>query len=118
VLSSVHRSDQALGQSQSPSPPYQPPTTGPGSGRPPFGQETETNQDPMYRHAQQEAAKKRNVERQKKLLVDSDRIVQLADQLSTGVEHKGKDPTSAALSKKAEEIERLARSVRELMKSE
>jgi len=116
MLSSTHQGDNALGQSQLP--PQYPPTNGQGNGRPPFGQEPDTNQDPLLRHAQQEAARERNIERQSKLVADSSRIVQLANELSTGVEPKGKDPTSAAMSKKAEEIEKLARSVRDLMKSE
>jgi hypothetical protein len=72
----------------------------------------------MVHHAQQEAAKKRNIERQNKLVSDSSRIVQLANELNTGVEPKEKDTTPVAMSKKAEEIEKLARSVKELMKSE
>jgi hypothetical protein len=118
VISATHQGDNALGQSQSPAPPFQPPTTGPGSGRPPFGQETETNQDPMVHHAQQEAARRRNIDRQNKLVADSSRIVQLANELNAGVEPNEKDTTSGAMSKKAEEIEKLARSVKELMKSE
>jgi hypothetical protein len=116
MLSATPQGDNALGQAQAP--PQYPPTTGQGSGRPPFGQETDTTQEPMVRHAQEEAARKRNIERQNKLLADSSRIVQLANELSTGVEPKGKVPTSVAMSKKAEEIEKLARSVREHMKSE
>jgi HAMP domain-containing protein len=102
--------DSMLGQNQTPSP--FPPTTGQSSGRPPFGQEQEPTPDPVFRHAQQEAAKKRNIERQTKLTADSDKIVQLAQELSD------KDPTSPAMAKKAEEIEKLAKSVKELMKSD
>jgi len=117
LLSSGPRGDDAWGQIQQ-APPYQPPTAGPGSGRPPFGQEPDISQDPMVRHAQEEAARKRNIERQNKLLADSNRIVQLANELSAGVETGGKDPPPPAMSRKAEEIEKLARSVKELMKSE
>jgi hypothetical protein len=72
----------------------------------------------MLRHAEQEAARRRNIDRQHKLVADSSRILQLANELSTGIEPEGKDPTSAGMSKKAEEIEKLARSVKDLMKSE
>ncbi len=116
VISATHQGDNALGQAQAP--PTYPPATGQGSGRPPFGAETDATPDPMVRHAQEEAAKKRNIERQNKLQADSNRILELANELSTGVEPKEKDPTLAAMSKKAEEIEKLARSVKELMKSE
>ncbi len=116
LLSWMHRGDNALGQSQAP--PLFPPTTGQSNGRPPFGAETDTTQDPMLRHAQAEAAKRRNIDRQNKLVSDSDRIVQLASELNTGVDPNGKDPTSVAMAKKAEEIEKLAHSVRDLMKSD
>ena len=112
----VHQGDNALGQSQTPVP--FPPTTGQSNGRPPFGTETDTTQDPMLRHAQQEAAKRRNIDRQNKLVSDSDRIVQLASELNTGVDPNGKDAASIAMAKKAEEIEKLAHSVRDLMKSD
>jgi hypothetical protein len=111
AIASTHRGDKALGQSQ------YPPATGQGNGRPPFGAETDATQDPMLRHAEEEAAKRRNIDRQSKLVADSSRILQLANELSTGIEPEGKNPTSAAMSKKAEEIEKLARSVKDLMKS-
>jgi hypothetical protein len=116
VLTAAHRGDNAQGQSQTPSP--FPPTPGQNTGRPPFGQESEPTQDPMMRHAQEEAAKRRNTDRQNKLMADSDRIVQLAQQLSTAGEPDGKGAASPALAKKAEEIEKLARNVKDLMKSE
>jgi hypothetical protein len=116
VLAAMHRGDNALGQSQAPTP--FPPTPGQNTGRPPFGQESDSTQDPMMRHAQEEAAKRRNIDRQNKLNADSDRIVQLAQELSTAGEPDGKGASSPALAKKAEEIEKLARNVKDLMKSE
>ena len=117
VLTAAHRGDNALGQSQAPSP-FPPNPAQQNVGRPPFGQEPEGPQDPMMRHAQEEAAKKRNTDRQNKLMADSDRIVQLAQQLSTAGEPDGKGAASPAFAKKAEEIEKLARNVKDLMKSE
>jgi HAMP domain-containing protein len=110
TAAAANQSDRALGQSQMPS--SFPPTTGQSSGRPPLGQEPEPTPDPVLRHAQQEAAKKRNIERQSKLAANSDKIVQLAQELSN------KEPASSAMAKKAEEIEKLAKSVKELMKSD
>ncbi len=118
LVTAVPLGDTAQGQSQTPTPSPFPPTTGPTGGRPPFGQEPDATQDPMLHHAQQEAAKKRNIDRQNKLMANSDRIVQLATELSTGVEPNEKDPAAPAMAKKAEEIEKLARSVKDLMKSE
>ncbi len=116
ALTAAHRGDNALGQSQTPSP--FPQTPGQNGGRPPIGQEPDMTQDPMLRHAQEEAAKRRNIDRQNKLTADSDRIVQLAQELSTAGDPDGKGAASPALAKKAEEIEKLARNVKDLMKSE
>ncbi len=66
----------------------------------------------------EEAAKKRNIERQNELVADSGRIVQLANELSAAVDPEDKIRHRPRMSKKAEEIEKLARSVKELMKSE
>jgi hypothetical protein len=116
VLTATHRGDNALGQSQTPSP--FPSSQGQNPVRPPFGQDSEPTQDPMTRHAQQEAAKRRNIDRQNKLNADSDRIVRLAQELSAAGEPDGKEAASPALAKKAEEIEKLARNVKDLMKAE
>ena len=48
----------------------------------------------MMRHAQEEAAKKRNIDRQNKLNADSGRIVQLAQELSTAGEPDAKGAAS------------------------
>jgi hypothetical protein len=118
LLLPSHRGDSVLGQSQSP-PTVFPPIAGQGNGRPPFGAEPDANHDPMLRHAQGEAAKKRNIERQNKLLANSDRILQLANELNATAAPANKGPkTSAAMSKKAEEIEKLARRVKDLMVSD
>lgn len=116
ALTAIHQVGDAFGQSQTPTP--FPPIAGQNSGRPTLGQEPEPTQDPMLRRAQEDAAKKRNIDRQKRLLADSDKIVQLAKDLNTATAPNEKDPASPAMAKKAEEIEKLARSVKELMKSD
>lgn len=116
VLIVVHQGDNALSQNPIPSP--FPPSPAQNGGRPQLGQEPEPSQDPMQRHAQEEAAKKRNTERQIKLNADSDRIVQLAQELSVAGDPNGKGTASPALAKKADEIAKLARTVKDLMKFE
>jgi len=86
--------------------------------RVPFGQQQDTNQDPAARHAQEEAGKLRNVERQNRLVADTNKLVQLAQELKTEVDKSNKDMLSVSVVKKAEEIEKLAKSVKERMKSE
>ncbi len=105
-----------IGQVQQPSQfPQGPPQSGV---RLPLGEEPDTGQDPNLRRAQLEAARKRNIERQNKLVADTGRILQLAQELSADVEPGGKDPAPVDMAKKAEEIEKLARSVKDHMKSE
>jgi hypothetical protein len=116
LLAAAYRGGNAVSQTQ---PPSQLPTLpGQNGGRPPFGQESDTNPDPNLRRAQQEAAAKRNVERQKKLVAESNRILQLAQELNADVDPAGKDPLPSTIAKKAEEVEKLARSVKDLMRSE
>jgi len=51
------------------------------------------------------------------MVANSNRIVQLAQELNAEVDKSGKG-TPVIVSKKAEEIEKLAKSVKDLMKSE
>jgi hypothetical protein len=86
--------------------------------RVPFGQQQEPNPDPAAKHAQEEAAKLRNAERQKRLVTDTDKLLQLAQELKTEVDKSNKDTLSLSVVKKAEEIEKLAKSVKDRMKAE
>ena len=70
------------------------------------------------RHAQEEAAKQRNLDRQKRLVADTDKLLQLAQELKVEVDKSNKDMLSVTVIKKAEEIEKLAKSVKERMKAE
>jgi oligoribonuclease NrnB/cAMP/cGMP phosphodiesterase (DHH superfamily) len=61
-------------------------------------------------------AKKANVERQAALKNDTDKLVKLADELKEYVNKSNENILSLDVMKKAEEIEKLARSVKEKMK--
>lgn len=69
---------------------------------------------------QREMAKKlelrRNEERQKQLVKDTDRLLALATELKSEVDKTNKDVLSVEVIKKADEIEKLAKNVRERMK--
>jgi hypothetical protein len=96
-----------------------PPITTPSGqtgGRVPFGQE-EAEQDPAVRRAREEAAKKRNVERQNRIVADTNKLLQLSLELSSEVDTGDAGKLPAAI-KKAEEIEKLAKSVKERMRWE
>lgn len=60
-------------------------------------------------------AKRRNSQRQKQIVDDTARLVQLAQQLKDEAA-KGNAAGDSSFSKKAEEIERLAKSVKEKMR--
>ena len=115
LLTGVYRGDNVLSQTQG-APPF-PPLPGQNGGRPPLGDNTDATQGPFTHHAWEEAAKKRNIERQNRLVADSEKIFQLAQQLSATVD-TAKDPVPLGTAKKAEEIEKLARDVKDRMKSE
>lgn len=60
--------------------------------------------------------KARNDERQKKLIADTERLLALANELKADVDKSNKDTLSVDVVKKADEIEKLAHSVKEKMK--
>jgi hypothetical protein len=71
------------------------------------------NTDP-HRLEQQEEA--RSTERQKRLVADTDKLLALATDLKQQVDKTNKNILSVDVIKKAEEIEKLAHSVKERMK--
>jgi hypothetical protein len=79
-----------------------------GRGQPP-------GMDPLPRMEEQQA-RSRNSERQKRLVADTDRLLALVADLKHQIEQADKDGQPADVTKKAEEIERLAKSVKERMR--
>lgn len=72
--------------------------------------------DPMAPHRDQQQAKLRNEDRQKRLVADTDKLLSLATDLKEQVNKSTKDTLSVDVIKKADEIEKLAHSVKERMK--
>ncbi len=66
--------------------------------------------------AQQELAKRANQQRQAELKRDTDKLFQLATELKQDVDKTNEGVLSLEVVKKAEEIEKLAHSVKERMK--
>jgi hypothetical protein len=62
--------------------------------------------------------KLRNLERQKKLVADTERLLSLATELKTDMDKTTKDTLSLDVVRKADEIEKLAHSVKERMKGQ
>ncbi len=65
---------------------------------------------------ERDQARLRNVDRQRQLVADTQKLVELANQLNAAVEKSNKDTLSLEVIRKADEIEKLAKSVREKMK--
>jgi hypothetical protein len=82
----------------------------PGFGEPP------NPADPIQRQQQQRMEKARNVDRQKQLEQDTDKLLALAKQLKEEVSKSNKDTLSIDVVKKAAEIEKLAKSVKDRMR--
>ncbi|MDP9052635.1 MAG: hypothetical protein M3O31_18230 [Acidobacteriota bacterium] len=65
---------------------------------------------------EQDQAKFRNIDRQKQLVLDTQKLLALAAELKEEVDKSNKDTLSLDVVRKAEEIEKLAHSVKEKMK--
>jgi hypothetical protein len=65
---------------------------------------------------EREQAKSRNLERQRKLVDDTTKLLSLANELKTDVDKTDQNMLSLDVIKKADEIEKLAHSVKEKMR--
>ena len=97
------------GQLAQPFPAQQPVPGRPGAEVPSLGPS-------MSPEMQAQQARSRNSERQKKLMEDTNKLLELATQLKQDVDKTNKDVLSVDVIKKADEIEKLAHSVKERMK--
>ncbi len=67
---------------------------------------------------QEQQAKAQSSERQKRLVADTEKLLTLATELKTDVDKTNKNILSMDVIKKADEIEKLAHSVKERMKGQ
>jgi hypothetical protein len=100
---------QAPGQSPNPHRPILMPE----ANRPPDANQQMAMHEQQDKKANFEAA---NVERKRQIADDSARLLKLATDLKTEVDKTSKDTLSLGVIRKAEEIEKLARTVKEKMK--
>ncbi len=111
-LSPVFANPQNNGNSQPPAP-----TRSQHAPDPQFGQrrnETDETEQRMER----ERVRHMNKERQQKIKRDTDQLLELATQLKQYVDKSNENVLSLEVVRKAEEIEKLARQVREKMKQQ
>ena len=95
-----------------------PPTSSPfpDAGARPGREDRDRDRDPNLERMQEQAAKSRNAERQKRLVADTEKLLSLATELKQDVDKTDKNTLSVDVIKKADEIEKLAHSVKERMK--
>jgi hypothetical protein len=105
---------------QAPSPPGGTSTRAPSPQSPGMSNEPgmDDNQDPAMVEFQRRQAMMRNAERQKDLVKDTQKLYDLASQLKDEVAKTNKDTMSIDVIKKADEIEKLAKSVSNKMKGD
>jgi hypothetical protein len=77
----------------------------------------DANEDENRAKIEKDMAKKANRERQAQLQRDTDNLVKLANELKQYVDKSNENTLSLDVVKKAEEIEKLARSVKDKMKA-
>jgi hypothetical protein len=80
----------------------------------PDNSQPDENRDQM----EKDRAKKANLERQAQLKSDTDKLVKLAGELKEYVDKSNENMLSLDVMKKAEEIEKLAKSVKEKMRGQ
>lgn len=95
----------AAQQPQAPRPPQAPSISSPLGG-----------EDEVRAHLEAEMAKKANKERMASLKSDTDKLLKLSVELKNSVDKSDENVLSLDVIKKAEEIEKLAKSVKEKMK--
>ena len=74
------------------------------------------SEDPQAREMVQRLQKKRNDARQQEIVKDTTKLLALATELKTDVDKTDKNTLSIDVIRKAEEIEKLAKTVKERMK--
>lgn len=93
--------------------PAQPPAA---PGIPGVNPSASSDSDPMTRRMNAEMVVKRNIQRQQEIIADTNKLLQLAQQLNSDVSKSSKDTLSLSVVKEADEIEKLAKSVKEKMR--
>ena len=76
----------------------------------------ETRQDPAQKEMQDRMTREANKKRQQDIRNDTDKLFQLATELKTAVDKTNENLLSLEVVRKAEEVEKLARKVKEKMK--
>jgi septin family protein len=82
----------------------------------PAGPQVETRQDPAQKEMQERMAREANKKRQQDIREETDKLFQLATELKAAVDKTNENLLSLDVIHKAEEVEKLAKKVKEKMK--
>ena len=82
------------------------------------GEHRDRDADPNLKRMEQERFRQLNKERQQRLKDDTEKLLKLANELKESVDKTNENVLSLEVIRKTEEIEKLAKSVRERMKQE
>jgi hypothetical protein len=80
------------------------------------GPQVETRQDPAQKEMQDRMAREANKKRQQDIREQTDKLFQLATELKAAVDKSNENLLSLDVIRKAEEVEKLAKKVKEKMK--
>lgn len=83
---------------------------------PQLGRDRDSQRDPTQEKLEHQREKAMNKERQESLKKDTDKLLQLANELKQAVDKSDENMLSLDVMKKADEIQKLAKQVREKMK--
>ena len=83
---------------------------------PPPGTEQQQPKTPMEQQVDREAARQRNLQRQQDIKRDTEKLLELATELKQYVDKTNENIISLDVIRKADQIEKLAKSVKEKMK--
>lgn len=81
------------------------------------GEVPQRNKDSMSEKIERDAAKQRNIQREQDIKRDTEKLLELATELKQYVDKTNENIISLDVIKKAEQIERLAKNVKEKMKN-
>ena len=78
--------------------------------------EQQRDKTPLEQQAERDAAKQRNIQREQDIKRDTEKLLELATELKQYVDKTNENVISLDVIKKADQIEKLAKSVKEKMK--
>jgi hypothetical protein len=83
---------------------------------PPGTEQQQRNETPAEQQLERDAAKQRNIQREQDIKRDTEKLLELATELKQYVDKTNENVISLDVIKKADQIEKLAKSVKEKMK--